>query len=255
MSARKWTWTVVLGRVGMLILQGCATLTPDERATACRAQNTPEIQWDLRSPCQYGKAWWFDHDEIIKLQEQETAEKSMAQEVAADQAKTKQIEAEEQKKSDEENQKSFEAARKEIEANPRYRNRRRVKFSSYQDAMEVLSPDAIPDSYSIARNPTAAFMGTKGHVIFMRAQIMQVVGRDGLLVNPCYVLRGAEDMGVPSMCPVFISLTPGCASGRDMADGMNLAVIAEIKGTMQYDTAMGTTKTVPKLVAYGITKN
>jgi hypothetical protein len=236
--------------VGVVVLSGCAAplLPPEDRAAICSIG-------PVSNACITGRARWPQSGEIHQLQLQLTEQKA----VAAEKKRLADEQAERERQrialaADQAQEEETEARRKKANA-PRYTHRRSEKFSSYRDAVEVLNPENGPDAYTMARGPAAAFLRTKGHIIAMSAQVMQVAGQDGFLANPCFPLRGAEDMGVPSVCPVFVRLAPGCGGDRDLTDDMNLSVIVEVEGTMQYQTAVGTTKTVPKLVAYGITGN
>lgn len=277
-------WGIVLATA---TLGGCITLAPDEQAAACRVSGllSPNIcsqlgsgpppseacaarlaisppMADYAGACASGRAVGLDVLAIRNMRDQfatNDALKAKAQaagrsRMEADRAQAEAVTRAQQTKQavSAENQKAYEEARKEIEADPRYQNRHKAKFTSFQDALEVLSPDSIPDSLSIGQNGAAAFMGAKGHVIFLRAQVMQVVDRNNLLVNPCYTFRGIEDMGMKSVCPIFVHLTRGCGGGRDLVDDVRFAAVAEVEGTMQYETALGTTRTVPSLVAYGV---
>lgn len=233
--------------VGVVVLSACAAplLPPEDRAAICSIG-------PVSPACTTGRARWPQSGEIHQLQLQMTEQKA----IAAERKRLADDQAEQQLQrvalaADRAQEQEAEARRKKANA-PRYAQRWTEKFASFADAAEVLNPEDGPDAFAMARGPSAAFLRTKGHIIAVNAKVMQVVGRDGFLANPCFSFRGAEDMGIPSVCPVFVWMTPGCGGDRNLTDDMNVAVIVEVDGTMQYDTAMGTTKTVPKFTAYGI---
>ena len=235
--------------VGVLIcaaaLGGCVTLTPDEKATACRASNIT-TKYDPRIfdyPCRNGTARWNVAPAIYDLQKQFAMEDADTANVRKEAAERE----ERERQATEAQQKAVEAAYAEAKTSPRFKNRRREKFASYEDADNVLQPESAP---WLAGGPTASFMRTKDHIIRLDAQVMQVVDRNTLLANPCYVFHGAEPL--PEVCPVFVRLALGCGGDRDLIDDMHFSAVVELEGTKQYETAMGVQKTVPQFVAYGV---
>jgi len=235
--------------IGAVMLGGCLApvVPPDDRAAVCQIAPAAEI-------CRTGRAWPWDpkryaaHDVQVQLAAHEAAETQAREDKAARDAEA-QREAAAQKAAAEA---ALAESRRRRAAKPRYAHRRTETFDSFADALDVLEPEGSPAPFDLAVHPGAALMGAKGRVIMLDMKVMQVVDKDNLLANPCFMLQGVEDMGGSSVCPVLVRLTRGCGGDRDMIDDMRFSGIVEVEGTAQYETAMGVQKTVPQLVAYGV---